>query len=37
MLELRIRLKVCREIRKECEDKMRKLRGGRDVMEIDYL
>jgi len=36
MLELRIRLKICREIRKECEDKMRKLRGRRDMTEIDH-
>ena len=37
MLKLRIRLKVCREMRKEYEDEMRKLREKKDVIEINHL
>ena len=37
MLKLRMRLKVCKEMKKECKDKMRKLRKERDVMKINHL
>lgn len=36
MPELRMRLKVCREMRKECEGEIRKLQGERDVTAIDH-
>ena len=36
MPKLWIRLKICRKIKKEYEEKMCKLQEERDVTEIDY-
>ncbi len=36
MLKLKIKLKVCKEIRKKCKGKIRKLYKKKDIIKIDY-
>ena len=37
MPELKIRLKIYKKMKKEYEDEIRKLRGEKDVTEINHL